>query len=334
MERFVIELYENQSQEFRAAYTDLTSKISVNQWLKDNRAEIQQQARTILTAEQIRQLTLLKAPHFRGVLYLKNIPQPDILPPTPHSGSRDDESDYLPEYVVAAIATAADMEIKDQKAFDITPNDRFGRNNDPNRPIPPNDFHFDAQNAPLVFLSCKRGNVNASTDFIDVKELLKVFLREEIDILKSKIYHEEDESREFSILTDRKGILTLRDYINLKKVQGKTEESRSVLEKLKEIIPEHTLSVTLRAGEAVAFNNDYVNQIMHGQTNPYFRNKDAVKARWITRQYAYPEISESQQHAYPEISELQQHTTNSAMQVSSSIIAKIASTFRKNFFER
>ena len=323
MEKIVIELDENQSQAFRAAYTDIAGTISVNQWLKDNRTEIQRQANKILTTEQISQLSLLKASGFRGVLHLKNIPQPDILPPTPQSGSRDDESDYLPEYVIAAIAAAADIEIKDQKAFDITPNDRFGRNADPNSPIPSNDFHFDAQNAPLVFLSCKRGNMHAGTDFVDVKELLKVFSSEEIEILKRKNYYEYDSNRVFSILTDREGVLTLRDYIDLENVQGQTEEARSVLEKLKKNMPKHSLSVTLKAGEAVAFNNTYEYGMMHGQTKPYFRNPDMKRTRWITRQYAYPKISKSQQD-----------TTDSVTQVTPSIVQRMASVLGLNLFER
>jgi hypothetical protein len=316
MENVVIQLTEQQSDAFHTAFAHLPSTISVKQWLEDSRLQIQQEVLSILSPEQIDSLKLLQDPNFRGVLHLQNIPQPDIIPPTPKSGSREDDAEYLPEYVIAAIATAGEMSIKPQKAFDITPNDRFGRNDDPSRPIPSNNFHFDGQNGSFVFLSCKRGNPEAHTDFVDVKVLLEGFSQEEIRSLKTRALftgeYGEDRKAPILVETEKKG-LAFRDYIDFDNVRGVSTEAEAVLQKLKERMPEYTLSVTLKAGEAVVFNNAFENGIMHGQTKPYLRNPDMAQTRWITRQYADTLIP-------PEL----QNTTNAAMQSSKSFIARIA----------
>lgn len=316
MENVVIQLNEQQADAFRTAFAHLPSTISVKQWLEDNRLQIQQEVRGILSPEQIDSLKLLQAPDFRGVLHLQNIPQPDILPPTPQIGSREDDTEYLPEYVIAAIAAVGDMSIKPQKVSDITPNDRYGRNDDPSRPIPSNNFHFDGQNGSFVFLSCKRGNPEAHTDFIDVKALLEEFSQAEISSLKTRALFtgEYGADRKAPILVEtEKKRLAFRDYIDFDNIRGVSTEAEAVLHKLREKMPKHSLSVTLQAGEAVVFNNTFENGIMHGQTKPYLRNPDMEKTRWLTRQYADTFIP-------PEL----QNTTNAAMQSSKSFIDRMA----------
>ncbi len=249
-------------------------------------------------------------------MHLQNIPQPDVLPPTPKSGSREDDAEYLPEYVIAAIATAGEMSINPQKVSDITPNDRYGRNDDPSRPIPSNNFHFDGQNGSFVFLSCKRGNPEAHTDFIDVKALLEEFSQAEISSLKTRALFagEYGADRKVPILVEtEKKRLAFRDYIDFDNIRGVSTEAEAVLQKLKERMPEYTLSVTLKAGEAVLFNNTFENGVMHGQTRPYHRHPDMAQTRWITRQYADSYIPE----------ELQK-TTDAVMQGSTSFIDRMA----------
>jgi hypothetical protein len=316
MENVVIQLTEQQADAFRTAFANLPSTISVKQWLEDNRPQIQQEVRDILNTKQIESLKLLQDSNFRGVLHLQNIPQPNFLPPTPRNGSREDDTEYLPEYVIAAIATAGEMSIKPQKVSDITPNDRYGRNDDPSRPIPSNNFHFDGQNGSFVLLSCKRGNPEAHTDFVDARELIEEFSQEEISSLKTRALftgeYGEDRKAPILVETEKKG-LAFRDYIDFDNVRGVSAEAEAVLQKLREKMPKHSLSVTLQAGEAVVFNNTFENGIMHGQTKSYLRNPDMDNTRWLTRQYADPYIPEDLQN-----------TTNAVMQGSTSFIDRIA----------
>lgn len=328
MECVSIRLEEQQSRAFFSMCDAVPSTVSVNQWLKENFSKIQQEAREILSLDQIKSLNLLKKSDFRGVLHLQNLPQPDSLPSTPQSGSRGDDIEYLPEYVIAAISAAAGFAIKDQRAFDITPNNQFGFYDDPTRPVEANLFHFDAQYAPFVFLSCKRGNLQAHTDFLDVKEMLKEFSEQEIEILKDKdLFSDITRTRSStgsSILTEIKtGLTILREYTDLDNFSGKSEDSQFVLDKLKQKIFEYSLSINLKPGDVVIFNNSYDNGIMHGQTQPYTRHPDMAQTRWITRHYAYSGIPESWQQV-----------AGSVMEVTPSLWQKVALVFNMGSKQR